>query len=491
MTEPRRRFQVFISSTYEDLQDIRSEIIEQLFRTNCIPVGMEMFPASNRPAWEIIKKMIDDSDCVVLILAKKYGSLDSSGISYTEKEFDYANPRKPVLVFPQRLTAAEEDALDEEMRRFRAKAIFGRHVGFWETAGRLLAVINSDLHMELNENRHEGWVRGGYAMNEHVGVLKKTVSELTSNLETQLSSVPRIHELSETINNRVDAIFSLATADRRGVEAMSDYIAIQRLKLKLRERNPVFEPVADGLLRHPFATLAKLANCQASVPVYQIGHANELLIDAITSRFDAVSNDDLKFWRSTDYTNRVYRDAISDAVRRPAKPIIATRIFIFSHQELVEQSDKIADVLSEQMREGMQWAVAVEEDEKRHRPIGAKPDFALFDHDRVVSYFRTNREFHVTFHCDETAAEFDLQIREYMALLTQCWVATAGFAQNHLAAHDEASLLARVAARTAELRKLNFEHADRLFPLIVETEAEIRLSLDRMLELRTKVMARR
>ena len=42
-----RKYQVFISSTYEDLKTERQAAISCLLDMNCIPVGMEQFPASS------------------------------------------------------------------------------------------------------------------------------------------------------------------------------------------------------------------------------------------------------------------------------------------------------------------------------------------------------------------------------------------------------------------------------------------------------------
>lgn len=39
---------------------------------------------------EYIKKMLKDCDYYILILVGRYGSMDTDGISYTEKECDYA-----------------------------------------------------------------------------------------------------------------------------------------------------------------------------------------------------------------------------------------------------------------------------------------------------------------------------------------------------------------------------------------------------------------
>lgn len=42
-----KRYQVFISSTFEDLKEERKAIIETLLNAKYIPAGMEMFLASN------------------------------------------------------------------------------------------------------------------------------------------------------------------------------------------------------------------------------------------------------------------------------------------------------------------------------------------------------------------------------------------------------------------------------------------------------------
>ena len=86
-----KKYQVFISSTYDDLIKERAAVINCLLDNDCIPVGMEQFPALPISQWEYIKKMIDNSDYYLLIIGGKYGLVDSeTGLSYTEKEFEYA-----------------------------------------------------------------------------------------------------------------------------------------------------------------------------------------------------------------------------------------------------------------------------------------------------------------------------------------------------------------------------------------------------------------
>lgn len=86
-----KRYQVFVSSTYVDLQNERQSVIQTLMEMDCIPAGMELFPAADEEQWEFIKKVIDDCDYYLLIVGGRYGSLSDDGLSFTEKEFDRLN----------------------------------------------------------------------------------------------------------------------------------------------------------------------------------------------------------------------------------------------------------------------------------------------------------------------------------------------------------------------------------------------------------------
>src|SRR5271154_3887352 len=93
-------YSVFISSTYEDLREERAAVQKALLQLHCMPIGMELFGAADEETWDFIKRQIEDCDYYVVIVADKYGSADEDGVSYTEKEYDYAREaKKPVLAF--------------------------------------------------------------------------------------------------------------------------------------------------------------------------------------------------------------------------------------------------------------------------------------------------------------------------------------------------------------------------------------------------------
>src|ERR1041384_3732281 len=86
---PNTKFQIFISSTYEDLKDEREQVIKACLEMGHIPVGMEMFSAADEEQWQIIKRQIDESDYYVVLIAHRYGSR-VGGRGYTEKGYEYA-----------------------------------------------------------------------------------------------------------------------------------------------------------------------------------------------------------------------------------------------------------------------------------------------------------------------------------------------------------------------------------------------------------------
>jgi len=93
-------YSVFVSSTYEDLREERAAVQKALLQLKCMPIGMEFFGSADEGTWEFIKRQIEDCDYYVVIVAGKYGSTAEDGLSYTEKEYDYAREiKKPVLGF--------------------------------------------------------------------------------------------------------------------------------------------------------------------------------------------------------------------------------------------------------------------------------------------------------------------------------------------------------------------------------------------------------
>ena len=163
-----KRYQVFISSTYEDLKEERRKILNVLLMANCIPAGMEAFVASDTEQFEVIKKVIDLCDYYILIIGKRYGSVNpKTGLSYTEMEYDYAKSKGiPVLVFAinesvELPACKEESTLEkiEKLKNFRYKALASTMGSIWKNVEELTSqVAVSIMHAQAN-NKRPGWIR--------------------------------------------------------------------------------------------------------------------------------------------------------------------------------------------------------------------------------------------------------------------------------------------------------------------------------------------
>ena len=144
-----KRFQVFVSSTYADLQEERQKVIQALMEMDCIPAGMELFPAADEEQWAFIKRVIDDCDYYILMIGGRYGSITNEGISYTEKEYDYAiSIGLRVLAFvheqPDEIPVGKSDinpALRENLEKFRGKVSENRLVKLWRNASELPGLV--------------------------------------------------------------------------------------------------------------------------------------------------------------------------------------------------------------------------------------------------------------------------------------------------------------------------------------------------------------
>jgi Domain of unknown function (DUF4062) len=186
------RYQVFVSSTYEDLKDERREVTQALLEQDCLPAGMEMFVAATDDQWTLIEEVIGESDYYVLIIGGRYGTVTDEGISYTEKEFDLALKLKiPVLVFvpenpddiPQGKTD-KDDKLRKKLEAFKERAMTGRTVAFYSDTHDLGSQVSRALIRTIKKHPGIGWVRGDQAMTveqqREVIELRERINELES-----------------------------------------------------------------------------------------------------------------------------------------------------------------------------------------------------------------------------------------------------------------------------------------------------------------------
>ena len=196
-----KRYQVFVSSTFEDLQVERKEVMQALLELDCIPAGMELFPASNDDQWSLIKKVIDDCDYYLLIIGGRYGSIDEkSGKSYTQMEFEYAlSTNKPIISFlhknPEMIPSIKTEQTPEgktkldEFRKLAQKKL----VKYWNNPENLGSVISRSMVKLIKDNPAEGWVRAesDETSIREIARLQKENSELKKLLGEVATEAPK------------------------------------------------------------------------------------------------------------------------------------------------------------------------------------------------------------------------------------------------------------------------------------------------------------
>lgn len=197
-----KRFQVFISSTFRDLMEERQAVLRAILELDHIPAGMELFPAADHTAWDLIKNVIDSSDYYALIIGGRYGSLDEAGISYTEKEYEYATSlKRPVIPLlhktPDNLPREKTEtdgALWDKLAAFRAKVEKRHTCVYWTTADDLRAQVIIGVTSAIRRTPAVGWVRASEVPNEaslkETLALRKRVSELESQIESSKTAPP-------------------------------------------------------------------------------------------------------------------------------------------------------------------------------------------------------------------------------------------------------------------------------------------------------------
>ena len=197
-----RRFQVFISSTFRDLIAERQAVLKAVLELDHMPAGMELFPAADDSAWQLIKDVIDSSDYYALIIGGRYGSLDEAGIGYTEKEYDYAvKSKKPVIPFlhanPTELARDKTEADPSawaKLEAFRQKVEKKHTCVYWTTAEELKARVIVGLTANVKRHPATGWVRADQVPTDatvrEVLTLRKRLSKLEQQLESIRTEAP-------------------------------------------------------------------------------------------------------------------------------------------------------------------------------------------------------------------------------------------------------------------------------------------------------------
>ncbi|WP_297429967.1 DUF4062 domain-containing protein [Clostridium sp.] len=199
----KKKLQIFISSTYLDLEEERQAAVEAILGSKHIPAGMELFRAGNTSQWDTIKRWINESDIYMLILGGRYGSIETqSGKSYTQLEYEYAIdqgiPVYAVILTDQFLLKKAVDLTKEKVFETKNIDAYNEFKKFVETKIVKYVEDCKDIKIAIKDSISEleeqynlvGWVRGS-EIEDSTQIIKENNKLLTENekLKSQLQKI--------------------------------------------------------------------------------------------------------------------------------------------------------------------------------------------------------------------------------------------------------------------------------------------------------------
>lgn len=254
-----KKYQIFVSSTYLDLIGEREQIIKACLEMGHIPVGMEMFSAADEEQWRIIQRQIDEIDYYVILIAHRYGSTTNEGISYTEKEYDYAVSKGvPVLGFVIDDTAAwPADRVDNEMSKKNAlghfkKKVKTRLVNFWKNKDELHAKFSIALMKAIVNNPRSGWIRAEEAIGTDVMKELSRLSSENAGLRKE-NDVLKAKKLEDSDKSK--QVIKILEKNRKNLTIWYEgYSSWNNDEIKEVSLLQIFEAIAPNMLTENFNT---------------------------------------------------------------------------------------------------------------------------------------------------------------------------------------------------------------------------------------------
>jgi Domain of unknown function (DUF4062) len=209
-----KRYQVFVSSTYTDLHEERAEVLQALMELDCMPAGMELFPAASEEQWTWIKRVIDESDYYLVIVGGRYGSIaESTGLSFTEMEYRYAiDIGKPIIGFVHQDASKISAGKSEKSAKRRKQLDEFRELvqrklcKFYSAPADLGAKVSRSVTQLMRQHPATGWVRADSSNVTNTAEalrLRRRVEELEKQLHELGTQAP---SSAETLSNGEDEV---------------------------------------------------------------------------------------------------------------------------------------------------------------------------------------------------------------------------------------------------------------------------------------------
>ncbi|MBB6052533.1 DUF4062 domain-containing protein [Armatimonas rosea] len=301
-----KKYQIFVSSTYVDLIEERQQVMRAILEMGHIPVGMEQFSAADEEQWKIIQRQIDQSDYYVVLIAHRYGStIPGSGISYTEKEYDYALEKNiPTLGFVIDSSVKDwpHERYDDDLKKQKALEKFKKKVknkpcGFWKSSNELHGMIAIALGKSFNTQPRIGWVRADSGVGPEVA---EEIARLSKENHDMSESLKLINKDDNLINLNLNFPIFVTYQKEINYREFAEF-NITILEILTSYRNNIFDPVNYTM---PLSWLESLISNQ--LPKSIIQKISLIKIKDIMTLYSIIDRNDIEDeWHLTDYGRKI------------------------------------------------------------------------------------------------------------------------------------------------------------------------------------------
>lgn len=237
------KYQIFVSSTYEDLKEECAQVIKAILEMGHIPVGMELFSAADEEQWKLITRHIDESDYYVVIVAHRYGSITEDGISYTEKEYDYAAGQQiPVIGFlideAAKWPANRIDKGAEEKRKLDSlrDKIRRKYITYWEKKDDLYGKVAIALSKAFTTTPRDGWVRPSAVAGPEVTKELSRLSSENAGLRSNLAAARQKEEEERKLYHER----TIATLEKNEIEVPIRFLGEADFEERNRQESSLY-----------------------------------------------------------------------------------------------------------------------------------------------------------------------------------------------------------------------------------------------------------
>ncbi len=158
----KRKYQVFISSTFQDLREHRQSAILGITEAGHMPVALENFAPASETKREVIRQALNSCQFYVIILGARYGSIpedDTTSKGYVEIELDMAKELDlKTLTFVMDIERVKEIRKTDEFQNSDEIKLIDKYETLRK---RLTEGVNNVFYKEFeNAYEIEKWVLG-------------------------------------------------------------------------------------------------------------------------------------------------------------------------------------------------------------------------------------------------------------------------------------------------------------------------------------------